>query len=556
MNEQGRKLLERALAEEETERSRASILLFIEQAFARDFAFRFGLAELMQVRKEMQTQLASRTPTSAETNALQAKLKRALLNAPGRKIERAVVYTDSLGTNGIMQYGLNLMGDADERDLISHRTSALGGSRTYVVNALLSVGLIDDGTRQKLLDDIKRQTLRRESDVLQTARREVDYLDTFADRKAEERRFLRQLVALGSLSEAGAQKFAATMDTLLDLAEVMRRCSRVLTYELSDFPAKAEEAYQKLFVDFRQLIPDLGYEDLLTNTYVAAEESPGGKLIKEGVKISFRAKGIDYRLDHGSDLRTTARNEENEIRFKPGREITQSLNRYLRDQASDYRLHYVAMYDQSSWNAEESLLFALLTVEEARLWDVTAATDLLEYETYANRLSTDDLPAAVEQFAAIGLFRGYTETQRALTEGCAYASQVANVAELLHCLPDQTIYLGWETGNFVNPYAELTQQLASISRGQFTPSAVRDNFAHNLDAATTQYGFQYRGRSYTRELRVERDWLDPGFLDLINESLVDDSAKFYGIGHGVIFLTTDQFTYLRANFPEIFEYSD
>ncbi|MCB0610193.1 MAG: hypothetical protein KDD12_20895, partial [Lewinella sp.] len=74
-----------------------------------------------------------------------------------------------------------------------------------------------------------------------------------------------------------------------------------------------------------------------------------------------------------------------------------------------------------------------------------------------------------------------------------------------------------------------------------------------------EYGFEFNGKIYHRDLTAQSDWLDPQFMELIDIALKEnkvDGAIYYcmddGQAAGFIFLNEKQYAYLKAHQPALF----
>jgi hypothetical protein len=106
-----------------------------------------------------------------------------------------------------------------------------------------------------------------------------------------------------------------------------------------------------------------------------------------------------------------------------------------------------------------------------------------------------------------------------------------------------------ETGNFENPYEEITLELVDISKGRFQPANVIDNYEYDTKS---QFSFTLNGSKYETTLENYRDWLDLSFIELINRALQEQGidGHYYTLDTGgqdatIIFLTQAQFKEIR-----------
>ena len=102
------------------------------------------------------------------------------------------------------------------------------------------------------------------------------------------------------------------------------------------------------------------------------------------------------------------------------------------------------------------------------------------------------------------------------------------------------------------PYAEAIKKFASITREEFKPENIQDNFS--FDNVRVTVGFSLGGKQYWTSVDIQGDWYDEGFLTLINQALEENNleGRFYDLPDGGqishhIYLTASQYEYLKTH---------
>lgn len=101
-------------------------------------------------------------------------------------------------------------------------------------------------------------------------------------------------------------------------------------------------------------------------------------------------------------------------------------------------------------------------------------------------------------------------------------------------------------------YRQLTNQIISISKGNFTPTDIIDTY-HFEKRKKFEYGFTLNGKTYLGKLAQNDDWVDAGFWELVEqaEEEQDKKGKFYHIypsdGMRQVYLTHEQAAFLNQH---------
>jgi hypothetical protein len=259
---------------------------------------------------------------------------------------------------------------------------------------------------------------------------------------------------------------------------------------------------------------------------------------------------MDSTMDQSHDYRSMTHSDFYEV-----------INKWLADRNSLDRI-YRANSDNDAWTkfdvTNHGNTFGLIVLSEQQRAYWPDDILLLSLENHDNRYNSISLSKAIQSFDSVGLFSHLSSDEKEKANG----QQIYRYSDLLQCFPDVVHVFDMETGNLENPYEELCNAFARISRGTFAPSNIKDDFAENFQNPKKKviFSFEWKGRKYSKQLANNGDWLDPEFLTLIRQALRENDvdAGFYdcydgGQETGFIFLTKDQHQFVQKRYPELLQ---
>jgi hypothetical protein len=243
------------------------------------------------------------------------------------------------------------------------------------------------------------------------------------------------------------------------------------------------------------------------------------------------------------------------LQFTPG--FYQIFNKRLNDKSSEYRLHLFADQNLNApGNEFDQVGFILLTKDQAKeLRGHAQQLFYLSEEDFQNTWTTQQISQAISKLQQTGILEGMDmeAVQRRLDGSLIQSDQ-----ELFACFPGLIVSFDWEGAYLESPYEDLAHDFAIASKGAFSPTLIIDDFKENWNRGRTNFGFTMGGKEYKTKLKVNSDWLDGSFIDLIQSAIKESGAngKFYRCDFddgGFIYLTEDQSTELSALFPNFLE---
>lgn len=547
------------------------ILKFCAQAFGSEFYFRSGLDEEGQkVQDELFNGQDIYKLPKEEFEKISEELdkRKALLEGP--QIEKAIPIEDFLPKDfGYTVYPMFFPSGQDKGSIHKKRSIA-GKTRTRLLNDLLKIGLINQHIYDETLPKIKSNALFLETYLLDFVSQRAVYYEDFEENKKEELDLLNNLKNHKILSEDGYNRLIASYKPfeIKSKSEYIAYCNDALVFNSRDYSQNPEEYYPLIFNAIKKILPDFNYKNLT----IKLTENPnrGDEFIEQRATISFEVNGITYKNTFWQDLiNKDSTKENNKQQMPPVRdEFHKGINKWLADINSDKRLYFAnnptpeGMTGMPPLFGDKVFGLILLDQQQFKAWG-----DYMPYfmlmQSHDNTFNTEGVQKIIREYEQIGLFSHLSKTEIDSAKLKVDESEIKNYQDILLCFPKNIVYFDLESGNLENPYEELTLDFAATSRGVFTPTEIIDNFLQDERNDNTKYGFTFKGKLYETNLKMNRDWLDLQFLELIKQALKEqniDGDIYYCLNNGqeagYIFLNKTQYDYLKKYQPKFFEKRD
>lgn len=261
------------------------------------------------------------------------------------------------------------------------------------------------------------------------------------------------------------------------------------------------------------------------------------------------------------------------------------VNDYLTDIASPYRLVIVCDYHSPK------LSYVLFDSTQANIVEETLPNNYVDFSMYGTKYSRDSITAMLNELNQIDLLGKMSDTEKDDFIVNLRKFQI-NGLSILENLKNITIQCNiWDVESYKDVYKSVIDSLSKISRNQFNPTLLTDNFAKNLKKSnytdrTFTYSFMMpNGKNYQEKQFVKAlpkpkskqekltyelfDFDTSKLIDLVNRAISENNATdgmFYpiyseedveeSIGPRFIFLNSKQYRWLKIKFPEIFETFD
>ena len=308
----------------------------------------------------------------------------------------------------------------------------------------------------------------------------------------------------------------------------------------------------------------------------------------EQQNISAQIDGKTYKQTLFSSLQKVIQNNLDSLK-KPnsayfpaiGENQFKVINDYLTDIASPQRLVIVCDY------RSPKLSFVLFDSTQASLVAETLPNNYVDFLMYNRKFSRDSLNLTFDELHRIGLIEplNATEKENLIIELRKF--QVSGLS-LLQKLKKVVVQSNiWDVESYKTVFNSMIDSLKSISRNQFNPTNLTDNFAKTLKKSnysdrTFTYSFmmpngqKYEEKQFVKALekpKSKADKINYELLDfdttkllvLVNKALNDANSEgsFYevfdteapdeSIGPKFIFLNSKQYRWIKAQFPELFQ---
>lgn len=469
----------------------------------------------------------------------------------GRKIEKKIDAEDEL-----LEFSLSFFFRPDEnyQSLIHPKRSVYGLTRTRTSKELFEIGLCSKRTFEIVSKQLTDSIIRNESDLLRVIYENEKWAVEYEKNKKQEQEFSEQLVELGLLDYESITVLNERYQSLelLGRHEILKECSSARFFEQQGLPKEVVQRYDSIFQIINTIVPDLK-ASAITVTPILNEMD--FELIEESLALSFDSHGKTFTHKFYNRFINKTKDKSQEEKVEIGNEFYKGVNKYLRDQRSEYRLHFINVPDKGSVYGDEEFGLIVLNKEQADF--LSQESYFLSRESYDNGLSTSAIDSLISNFQRMGITPQIDDSKALKDE--ILANENNQTKDVLLAIPNTIVLFDWETGNLENPYEELTILFGKATRGAFNPKNIVDGYSKvRKDSDVVDYRFTFKGSVYSRSLRFESDWLDPLFFDLIHKAMkeqgVDGKFHFcvdFGQATGFIFLTSEQEDWVRINYPDL-----
>lgn len=327
-------------------------------------------------------------------------------------------------------------------------------------------------------------------------------------------------------------------------------CDKATIIKESNYPSEPEKYLELIHKDVSKLLPELFFSNFKFQVKLDSTISDKDSKFYDFV-VSLKCNGKTYRQKSSYRLYSPSKNQYfgNKI---DQQEFYKIFNKILADNQSIYRLHEVKSIPNNAVDWTQFGIIAL-TKEQADMLHGAGVYFRPSYESFKNTITSKKIETAISEFQKAGLLSHLSADQIKSAIEKVNQQENRNLNDVLQCFPHTIYFFDTELGNLEDPYKEILNELSFISHGSFKPSNITDNFSKPTDKKST-IKFSFNGKDYSKDLKIEDDWIDPSFFDLIKQAVADNklNGQFYELYTGgqeasLIFLTTDQYEYLRTN---------
>jgi len=327
-------------------------------------------------------------------------------------------------------------------------------------------------------------------------------------------------------------------------------CSKAITINENDYSEEPENYLEKIHKKTSTIIPELDFSEFSFEIVLDNSISDSDSKFYDFI-IQLKANGKKYKHRSSYHLYSPSKDKYFGNKFDQ-QEYYAIFNKILADQQSPYRLHEVKSYNGNAVNWEIFGIIAL-TKEQADLLHGGGVYFTPSYESFKNKITSKRIDNAISDYINIGLLSHLKEEE--INRGKQKVAEQENrtLNDVLMCFPNCIHYFDMELGNLDDPYAELIQEFGNISKGEFTPLNIVDDFDISKNKEVN-IGFKFKNSEYNKTLKIQNDWIDVDYFDFIDAVIEENKldGQFYHLYTGgqdaaIIYLTKEQYEYIRKN---------
>ncbi|HXD93951.1 MAG TPA: hypothetical protein VNX01_12120 [Bacteroidia bacterium] len=340
--------------------------------------------------------------------------------------------------------------------------------------------------------------------------------------------------------------------TVNDYFQFVHYTNKAVIIKENNYPSEPDKYLELIHKDVSKLLPELSFSDFTFQIKFDSTNSFNDSEFYNFV-VSLKCNGKIYRQTSSYHLYTPSKNQYigNKI---DQQEFYKIFNKILADNQSIYRLHVVKSTPNNVVDWTQFGIIAL-TKEQADMIhnDGYGIGFWTSFESFKNALTSKKIDNAIAAFQKLGLLSHLTDIQINIATEKVKQQDNKNLNDVLLSFPQTIYFFDTEMANLEDPYKEFLNELSIITHGLFKPYNITDNFATPVNKKAT-VAFSLNEKKYSKDLQIDNDWIDTSFLDLVKQAVSENKliGQFYelytnGQEGSLIFLTTEQYQYLRAN---------
>lgn len=345
-------------------------------------------------------------------------------------------------------------------------------------------------------------------------------------------------------SEIQLNSFEPTQEAVIDLID------KKVVINTDSLPESIEDSYKYAFNKVAKFYGQIKYSEF----DFSIEPREYEDLKYESAVIRFKSKTENYISDNSYSRDY----KESTVYDKLDKQFFRIFNKVLTEQQDSFRVMDIQQTEKNK------IILILINNEQRKFLREKEATygtsvDKEDYEIEVSKywnpfelLTKKETQKYFHIYDSIGLFKHLDQAEKQnellnLKNSFLYSNE-----SILYRVKDICLGFDWEMFDGNKPYEKAFKEFASITRGEFKPTNIGDDFAFNKKRC--KISFDFNGKSYSEIVDVTGDWYSGKFLELINKAVEENnlSGKFYylpdgGQASGHIYLTTEQFNYLKSN---------
>ncbi len=552
-----------------------SILGFCEKAFNQEYAYRMDDSEareqskkitdeaIFKLMREMSFTTAFLQKIVDSQKDVKEKIQAQMNKGKGRSIEMAIPNEDTFPKN-FSYYSTNAFNNGKKwfeeyQPLIKPTRSVFGKTRIRTLTDIFKIGLIDKRLYEETLAKLLSFELFLESQMFSFITERIQYYGNYEINKKRELKKLKALLESDIISETNRKKLVESYKPfeLKGEFEFIPYCNNALVFDLKQYSLNPKEYFPLIFKDIKKILPEFDFQNLKIE--IKEEEDRMGTTQRLFFSFESKEKIYSNTTYHKFIRKEKSPNDKPDTLAIVGEGFQLGINNFLKDINSPKRLYFVKnIVEGTGFSLEKDFGLMAMTETQRKAWGEVYA--VFSRENHDNTFNTEGVKKIIKEYETIGLFNHLTSAQIDSSKMQILSKEINSYGDILLAFPSIVVYFDWETGNLENPYQELTEQFAKVSKGLFNPSEVVDDFLKNEKNDKTPYGFTFKVKRYEKELKMTGDWLDPDFMELIKTALKEQMPEIAiysylsdGQASGYIILNKKQYEFLLKHHSTFFE---
>ena len=344
-------------------------------------------------------------------------------------------------------------------------------------------------------------------------------------------------------------KSAIKDDNLKSPFQLIDYCEKSRFFDLSKYSNDPNIYIEQIHKLTSDVLPTLDFTDFKFEIKADSTES-FGDYISYALITSIKSNGKTYKQKSYISPESIGK-DSNYLGKIDHQKYYQIFNKILKDSHSPYRLHLIkSINNHGQVNAHQYFGVVALKKKQLKMFRNADSYWKLSYESFKNPLTRTNIDNAIKEYQKLGMLSHLDKEQLATSIESIKEKENRNLNDVLISFPDVILSFDMELGNLENPYEEIVSEYSKISHQEFNPINIIDDF--DLQNETVSLSFDFNNKTYETEFKVDGDWIDTRFFEYMSKLITENNlnGKFYslyGDGAELIYLTSEQYKYIREN---------
>ena len=441
----------------------------------------------------------------------------------------------------VIQYG-------DNDSLAAETNKVAPDALIGFLSSIHAAGLITDLTEKRTKESIKKNEIGDSLSVIMKIMENQELETYFAPEMVK--KILEKMQRIGVIRGPGVNKILALAqkNELVDPNQILAECEKAVVINLNDYPDRPEGYMQRVYEQIASVLPELGFTEFAVK--VESYKSNYDTSLDYRTIVSLTNNGRMYSHSAFYSPADYDKNGRPDNEGKLGETFTVIFNQILKDRSSPFRIHRTTPVSDYGGRKLGILGFIALTKEQADSIHAGGSYLSLDYPNFRKPITSDDIKNAINTYKEIGLLTHLSAQELDSSLRVINEMEVNYYSDILSSFKNLVFEIDLEYGVNDKQYKEVKQNIALISKGNFNPTRIIDNYNYEK-RQKFDYGFTLNGKQYITQLIQEDDWLDGNFWGLIEQAVSeqDKKGKFHHLypsdGMRQIYLTHKQVEVLK-----------